>query len=258
MTQISGGKLSGMRLDGAAFMSPMDLGASIWLRRGMGITIATGVSQWNDQSGNNRHFAQATGADQPTYNAGTGIVTFNAANTQLLRLGSNVPVLSGGTGELFLVVRFPITTGGGCMWSIDSNTVIDADNYSFYRTSGKLRFNKAVTASNESISLTSAPDATWMIVSAKNDGTLANLNRMFINGQEVQYTKQGLVAWISTPTRMYLGAEARNSGGVETTPVVWGTFDIVDFAFFDDLTLNNIQRSRLVSYYRHEYPDLLT
>jgi hypothetical protein len=35
-------------------------------------TLATGVSQWNDISGNGRHLTQATGASQPTYNAGSG------------------------------------------------------------------------------------------------------------------------------------------------------------------------------------------
>jgi hypothetical protein len=47
-------------------------GLAIWLRADMGITIATGVSQWNDQSGvgdSNRNAVQATGANQPTYNA---------------------------------------------------------------------------------------------------------------------------------------------------------------------------------------------
>ena len=38
-----------------------------WLRADQGITIATGVSQWNDLSGNNRHFTQGTAANQPLF-----------------------------------------------------------------------------------------------------------------------------------------------------------------------------------------------
>jgi hypothetical protein len=38
-----------------------------WLRADQGVTIATGVSQWRDLSGNNNHALQATGAKQPAF-----------------------------------------------------------------------------------------------------------------------------------------------------------------------------------------------
>jgi Concanavalin A-like lectin/glucanases superfamily len=38
----------------------------LWLRADLGITIVTGVSQWNDQSGSANHVTQATGSKQPT------------------------------------------------------------------------------------------------------------------------------------------------------------------------------------------------
>lgn len=54
---------------------PTDLGATLvaWLDAldSGTIAIATGVSQWNDKSGNANHFAQSTGANQPPYTAGT-------------------------------------------------------------------------------------------------------------------------------------------------------------------------------------------
>lgn len=44
------------------FMFPL---LAAWYRADQGITIATGVSQWNDLSGNGRHQLQATGTKQP-------------------------------------------------------------------------------------------------------------------------------------------------------------------------------------------------
>jgi len=40
-----------------------------WVRADLGITLGTGVSAWADQSGNGKHYTQATGANQPVYNA---------------------------------------------------------------------------------------------------------------------------------------------------------------------------------------------
>jgi hypothetical protein len=50
------------------------LGSSLiqWCRADHGITVATGVSQWDDLSGNGRHYTQATGAAQPAYGATAG------------------------------------------------------------------------------------------------------------------------------------------------------------------------------------------
>jgi hypothetical protein len=41
-----------------------------WYKSDVGTTIATGVSQWNDQSGNLNHLVQAVGASQPALTAG--------------------------------------------------------------------------------------------------------------------------------------------------------------------------------------------
>lgn len=85
------------RFDEASYQqrlwSPATLRPGIWLDADdvSTITIATGVSEWRDKSGNGRHFTQATTSKQPTYNA-TG---FNGRPT-LVFDGSN-SLLSGGT-----------------------------------------------------------------------------------------------------------------------------------------------------------------
>jgi hypothetical protein len=60
-----------------------------WYRADQGITIATGVSQWNDLSGNAYHLAQSNTTKQPTYNAtdasfnSQATMTFDGSNDVL-------------------------------------------------------------------------------------------------------------------------------------------------------------------------------
>lgn len=44
-------------------------GLVLWTRADLGITIATGVSAWTDQSGTGNNLAQPTGANQPAFTA---------------------------------------------------------------------------------------------------------------------------------------------------------------------------------------------
>lgn len=53
-----------------------------WFQFNTGITVATGVSQWNDQSGNGRHLLQATGASQPAKQA-DGSILFDGTDDSL-------------------------------------------------------------------------------------------------------------------------------------------------------------------------------
>lgn len=55
---------AGSGLNGTSFAS--------WWRADQGTTIATGVSQWNDLSGNAHHMLQATGTKQPALSASGG------------------------------------------------------------------------------------------------------------------------------------------------------------------------------------------
>lgn len=50
---------------GGAFTPTSVSGCTLWLRADLGVTTATGVSAWNDQSGSGNHWTQASGAGQP-------------------------------------------------------------------------------------------------------------------------------------------------------------------------------------------------
>jgi hypothetical protein len=58
-----------------------------WYKSDTGTTIVTGVSQWNDQSGNLNHLVQAVGASQPVVTAsainGLPCITFDGSNDNM-------------------------------------------------------------------------------------------------------------------------------------------------------------------------------
>jgi hypothetical protein len=76
-----------LNVQGVAPFTPTKIaGCQLWLDASDATTISigTGVSQWNDKSGNARHAMQATGASQPAYitagKNGLNIVRFDGSN----------------------------------------------------------------------------------------------------------------------------------------------------------------------------------
>lgn len=67
---------------------PSAPGLAAWYRADRGVTVATGVSQWDDQSGNARHLLQATAVSQPVFSASAGpnglpALTFDGSNDSM-------------------------------------------------------------------------------------------------------------------------------------------------------------------------------
>jgi hypothetical protein len=74
----------------------------------VGVTVATGVSQWNDQSGNTNHYTQATTTKQPALIA-------NALNGLPVITGDGVDdVLASALPQLSV----PSATGGSTIWFV--------------------------------------------------------------------------------------------------------------------------------------------
>jgi hypothetical protein len=75
--------------------TPLSLNPQLWLDAADTATITESsgaVSQWDDKSGNGRHFTQATGANQPATGTNTrnglNVITFDGGS-DFLRLGSS-------------------------------------------------------------------------------------------------------------------------------------------------------------------------
>jgi hypothetical protein len=97
----------------AAFV-PTDIsGCQLWLDAAddTTISIGTGVSQWNDKSGNARHAVQAVGANQPAYNlaAVNGLNAVNFDGNDFLD-NDNMPLLTAKTA--YVVLKANTATGG--------------------------------------------------------------------------------------------------------------------------------------------------
>lgn len=85
----------GVGVAGSGTFNPGSVsGLALWFKADAGTSTTTNgaaISQWNDQSGNARHVAQATGANQPTYQEnvvnGRPVVRFDGTNDYLEATG---------------------------------------------------------------------------------------------------------------------------------------------------------------------------
>ncbi len=91
-----------------------------WYQANAGVTTATGVSQWTDQSGSGVALSQATAGNQPVYNTGSNLMNFNPSITFD---GSN-DNLRNATGAGFIT-----GSGGYTVYYVASNSGPTISNY---------------------------------------------------------------------------------------------------------------------------------
>lgn len=90
-----------------------------WYDATQGITVATGVSQWNDESGNGRNLSQAGTSAQPSRTVGAkgqASVNFSRSSSQILTSSATFTLGSG--FEIFIVAAgLSVSTGTNCWWA---------------------------------------------------------------------------------------------------------------------------------------------
>lgn len=108
---------------GASPLTPLSIAdCGLWLDAADSntITISTGVSQWNDKSGNGYNCTQGTGANQPTYNSadknGLNTLTFDGSNDRLDSTSFSMPSIL----TEFVVLQSSVTSGTGRTFVIGS------------------------------------------------------------------------------------------------------------------------------------------
>jgi hypothetical protein len=82
---------------GVALADPPTSGLQAWYKADTGVTTdgSGNVSQWNDQSGNNKHATQSTAGNQPLL------------SSTLMPIGSNMPVIAYGSAGGYDQLNLP-------------------------------------------------------------------------------------------------------------------------------------------------------
>lgn len=165
---------------------------------GATITIATGVSQWNDKSGHANHIAEATGANQPTrttgvYN-GLATLTFDGTNDRLHKSGSLTAAT--GSGTLFAVLKPTGASAGNVYWTTNGSVVCGV--YVMSNSNGRYQCSSANHANYDPVDNTLVLQSGY-ITSAKRE--------IFAGGLSKAANTTGTDT-VNTPTQIWFGSDS--------------------------------------------------
>lgn len=137
------------------FASVAPGGLLLSVQSDLGVTIATGVSAWADQSGNGNSFAQAGGTQQPTLSAGLnghqGIL-FDGSNDEL----DNTTLVWPAITAARIVYRRTSWVASSAVFGPNTNAASPA---MYYPTSATAR---RLVAVDDAGANNGAPDGTWV------------------------------------------------------------------------------------------------
>jgi hypothetical protein len=238
----------------SAHFYPTDItGCQLWLdgADSSAVTIATGVSQWTDKSGNANNLTQSTTGSQPTY--ASSLVTF-ASNKYL-----NIPaaVLNNlSTWSLFFVIN-PISASNWIMSKqkdgIDSYNVLSITYYNY--GTGSLEsgpvanvYWRSFNAGSQLVSSEPLTTSTLHFCSLTYDGT--NLY-FYMNGQLNQITSGTFaIQNQTTPNTYTLGALIYPGGDIKNSGVT--NFRLGEMITYNTF-LTNSQREQIEGYLAHKW-----
>lgn len=208
-----------------------------WYRSDQGITIATGVSQWNDLSGNGRHLLQATSGAQPSFNTNqiNGYATVRGDGTddylEAATSGISLPY------TFFMPLRFitaaagKATLGGG---STDSLTVLFF-RYDLTAGSGG---TIAIQTGGGTASASGINISNWYVVTCLVTSTTQTIK---VNGLYRSFMSQAAAAPVGL--RMFSGSPTGTRFGNLETPEL----------IFYNRTLSNGEVALVEDYLQYRY-----
>lgn len=98
-------------------LSPLNFAPAFWLRADLGVVAPAAVSEWKDQSGNGRSFAQGSVPDQPIY-----LPTGGPQGTPCIEVGPDKWLASTGAASLWgFLHRSSVVTFWSVVRTVDVN-----------------------------------------------------------------------------------------------------------------------------------------
>lgn len=217
-------------------------GLQAWYKAETGVSTATGVSQWDDQSLFSRHATQATGANQPTYSTtGTKLINYNPSIS--LTAASHVLTISGGIPNVN-VNAFAASRKGP--QNIDWNTLLRGFSADHLMITGQSNnnlgyFDNTATASNKLSGYTFVSGQVGILGAyTRTTGTQGWNSVNGRNGTIYNNILESDIGGIG-----YIG----NCGVCATQQ--WG--DISEVAIYNTATMTATERQRIESYMALKY-----
>lgn len=226
--------------------TPAQLGTlSLWLDAddATTITVSTGVSQWNDKSGNGRNVSQSTGANQPSYvvNAQNGrhTVRFAGSSSQYLEGGDVLDVLAGGMSAavVYKWTSGVVITKGRRAAAANGEWQLYA-NYMYLRAGAADRTSTSIGTSTAISVQAWLVDRTNGVASARNGDTPAFTGTGFPD-----------TASYNTDYRFTVGGEENTGGGGLFSAFTGDICEVV----LSLATWTTTERQQVVGYLAHKW-----
>ena len=237
----------------SAHFSPTSIsGCQLWLDAADSsvVTIATGVSQWNDKSGNSNNLTQSTTGSQPTY--ASSLITF--ANNKYLNIPAtvlnNLP-----TWSLFFVIN-PISTSNWIMSrqrdGVDSYNILSmtlsSTNYGGVQSgSAGFLYWRSMNAGTQLGSTDSLATSTLQTCTLTYDGTILYFYK---NGELNQATTGSFALQNQTSPNTYTLGALIYPSGIDNSGVT--NFKLGEMISYNTF-LTNAQREKVEGYLAHKW-----
>ena len=229
----------------------------LWLRADKGVTTATGVSNWVDQSSTAWTASNATGSTQPTYNLASNLLNFNPTisfdgiDDRLTNTANLGTAIASNAVEAFSVGNLVGTnTAADGIFSMTAGTSLDnvaASGVPFYRNASEnMTSLRVATALGSTTGLTA--NNAYITESGFNG---ANQYIQNVNGKNLATTSYTNAAF--NVTRYGLGCRLIGASGV---PSNFGASRIGEILLYDAYT-SVIDKQKIRSYLALKYGQTL-